>query len=49
MEMPQAQMFLPYGSLECGKISSEEIKERIYKCNCEAKFEYDIEFGAKFS
>ena len=32
---------------ECGKISSEEIKERIYKCNCGVEFEYDIEFGVK--
>ena len=34
---------------ECGKISSEEMKERIYKCNCGVEFEYDIEFGVKLS
>ena len=34
---------------ECGKISSEKMKERIYKYNCEIKFEYDIDFGVKLS
>ena len=32
---------------ECSKISSEEIKECIYKCNCDVEFEYEIEFGVK--
>ena len=32
-----------------GKISSEEMKERIYKCNNVVEFEYDIEFVAKLS
>ena len=30
-------------SCECGKISSEDMKKRIYKFNCGVEFEYDIE------